>query len=126
MLSSRLNAFVIPTSHATAERDRDPVARDDLDRQAAGERDRGRAELRASLAHAGQCPEIVDEAGQEEQRAPAEHAPELAVGSTTSRPTATSTPVVSRCDQAETADDRRLALVPAVVARGRGEATGEG
>ncbi len=46
MLSSRLNAFVIPTSQKSAIDDAEDVVRDELDAQTCGDRDPGGAELR--------------------------------------------------------------------------------
>ena len=68
MLSSRLNAFVIPTSQTSAERPRDDVGVDELH---AGARSRARSRRpRAAreLRERRQRAHVVDEAGDEEQR----------------------------------------------------------
>ena len=68
MLSRRLNAFVMPTSHKHADRDRERVPVDELHRRAGREDDRRAAELRRELPARAQRPDVVDQAGHEDQR----------------------------------------------------------
>src|SRR5207244_1946930 len=77
MLSSRLNAFVIPTSHRSPM----PHARtapDELDLEAARDDDHRGGELRRELREDVQVPEVVDEAGREEEGDSGENPDELA------------------------------------------------
>ena len=83
MLSSRLNAFVIPTSQRIPSGTAIQSVPTSSTVRPLQSDDRGRADLRAELGPRRERVEIVDEARQEEQRAAAEHAPELRVGSTT-------------------------------------------
>ena len=78
MLSSRLNAFVIPTSQSEPDRPREHVVADDLDAQAAREHDDGRGDLRRELRDRAQVPEVVDEPGDEDDRDAREDPAELA------------------------------------------------
>ena len=86
MLSSRLKAFVIPTSQSTPMRRREHVVVDDLDREAHDEHDRGRAELRAELHDRGQRVDVVDQAGEEEERGAGEDAEQLLAAVRSRRP----------------------------------------
>ena len=78
MLSSRLKAFVIPTSQTRPDDRREHVVADDLDGQPGGEHDAGRRELGRELRDRLQRVDVVDEAGDEEDRAAAEDAEQLA------------------------------------------------
>ena len=77
MLSSRLNAFVIPTSQRTpiaAARTSLPTISTE---RPVDEHDRRGAELRGELEPRGQRVDVVDQAGEEEQRGAAEDAEQL-------------------------------------------------
>ena len=77
MLSSRLNAFVIPTSQTTPSDRREDVVADDLDADA---RRRARARRRRPARELGerrQVEDVVEQAGEEEDRAAAEDPAEL-------------------------------------------------
>ena len=88
MLSSRLKAFVIPTSQTSPIASRSSRC-DHLDRQPGDEHDSRSRELgRESLD--GSSGEVVHEPGQEEDRAACEDAASSAVGSTA--PTAPAAP----------------------------------
>ena len=78
MLSSRLKAFVIPTSQKSADRDREPGAVHDLDVRAGREDDRGASELRGDLGERRQRADVVDQACEEEQARSGEDPDELA------------------------------------------------
>ena len=68
-----------PDQPEDAERGGEEVVRDDLDVQPAGERDRGGGELGRELEPRGQRVDVVDEACDEEDRGPSEHAEKLLV-----------------------------------------------
>jgi hypothetical protein len=114
-----------PDEPQEAERDRDPVAVDELHGQAARERDAGSADLEPKLRPGRKCPEIVDEAGQEEQRAPADDAPKLAARLEGARGHGYADPGDDAREDPQPADERRLALVPAIVPRRGREPVGE-
>ena len=79
MLSSRLNAFVTPTSQSSAIAIADALVADELDLRAASRaRSRRRRSARASFASGLQATEVVDEAGDEDERAAGEDTAELA------------------------------------------------
>ena len=80
MLSSRLNAFVMPMSQATPITVAATGLLDDLDAHARDEHERRRGALRAELRERRQVEEVVGEACGEEDRAAAEDAAELARG----------------------------------------------
>ena len=61
MLSSRLNAFVIPTSQKSATTIAEHVVRDELDAKPGGDRDPGGRELGDELRDRAQVPDVVDE-----------------------------------------------------------------
>ena len=78
MLSRRLKAFVIPTSHTTPI----TVASESFEtistRMPGDEHERRRADLGGDLRERRQAVDVVDEPGEEEDRAAAEDAAELA------------------------------------------------
>ena len=77
MLSSRLNAFVIPTSQKTRDHDAQQVVRDELDAEPGGDRDPGGRELGDELRDRAQVPDVVDEPRDEQQPAPREDSGQL-------------------------------------------------
>ena len=80
MLSSRLNAFVIPMSQTTPMHRREDRIADDLDTHAGDEDERCRGSLGGELRERRQAVEIVEEAGEEDDAAAAENAAELGRG----------------------------------------------
>ena len=108
------------------QRHRDPVAPDDLDRQAAPQRDRSCAELRPELRPGGKRVQVVDEPREEEHRAADQHAPQLRARlERTGRERDEGTGEQPGEDP-EPADERGLLLVPAIGARRSGEAAEDG
>ena len=77
MLSSRLNALVMPTSHSEPDRPREDVVSDDLDVQAARQHDHGGGDLCGELREGAQVPQVVGEAGDEDDRDAGEDSAEL-------------------------------------------------
>ena len=68
MLSSRLKAFVIPTSQRSASGPRDDLRVDELDAVPVTSDDAAPRELRGELRERRQRTQVVDEAGDEEDR----------------------------------------------------------
>ena len=77
MLSSRLNALVIPTSQKSAITTPRASFAISSTREPCGDRDPGRGELRRELRERAQVPDVVDEPGDEEQRGSGEDPREL-------------------------------------------------
>ena len=99
MLSSRLNAFVIPISQTTPSTVAAMSLRDDLDADAGGEHERRGRDLRRELRERREAVDVVEQPGDEEDRAAAEDAAELAARRDRARaasatPTATSRPAM--------------------------------
>ena len=88
MLSSRLNAFVMPTSQTSADRVAERRSLPTSSHLRAGrEHDRRGADLQRRAWRAGEAVEVVDEARDEEERAAGEDPDERLASARTHRPT---------------------------------------
>ena len=108
------------------DRPREDVVSDDLDVQAARQHDYGSGDLCGELREGAQVPEVVDEAGDEDDRDAGEDSAELA------RPLDRAARQRKRDagdepgEDADAAERRRRLLVPALVRRDGDEARAEG
>ena len=127
MLSSRLNAFVIPTSQITPSGTAIQSLATSSTVEPAPERDRRGAELRAELRPGGQRVQVVDEPCEKQQRAAAEDAPELRRWARAHRSRARrATPASSPAKIPRPPTSGVVLLVPAIVAGRGGEAAEDG
>ena len=126
MLSSRLKAFVIPTSQMSASTRREHVVADDLDGEPAREHDPGRDELGGELQQRAEREDVVREPREEEERCSLARIPSSSdVGSTAPTATASSDARDEAGEDSDAAEDRCRALVPALAGRLGHEPLGE-
>ena len=126
MLSSRLSAFVIPTSQKSATTTPEDVVRDELDAEPGRDRDPGGAELDGELCQRAQVVDVVDHPGDEQDPGPGEDPRELpgcidgADGHRERRPRG------EAGGDADAAEGGRHAVVPALTGGDRDEPPGDG
>ena len=99
------------------DRPRDDVVADDLDGQPARDHDHGGDDLRGELRHDAQMPEVVDEPREEHDGDAGDDAAELAAPVDRAAGERESEPGDEAGVDADSAERRGLAFVPAVVAR---------
>ena len=122
MLSSRLNALVIPTSQITPSGTAIQSLETSSTVSPLQSARAASSELRAELRPRRQRPEVVDEPGEKQERAAAEDAPELRRGLDQPGRERDDRPGDEPGEDPDTADERGRLLMPAVVAGRGGEA----
>ena len=125
MLSRRLKAFVIATSHKQAEGGGGDAVLDDLHADPRREHDAGRRELPGELHRRRQRADVVDQAEGEHDRRAACDARELPRRLDRAGEQARADASQEAEEDADAAERRRLVLVPAVAGRGGDEAAAE-
>ena len=126
MLSSRLNAFVIPTSQITPSGTAIQSLPTISTVKPAPQRDRSCPELRPELRPGGKRVQVVDEPREEEHRAADQHAPQLRARLERTGRERDEGTGEQPGEDAEPADERGLLLVPAIGARRSGKAAEDG
>ena len=125
MLSSRLNAFVIPTSQRRPIASGEHVVADDLDREARGQHDAGGRELRRELRERAQRVGVVEQARHEEDRAAAEDPQQLRARFDCTHRDRQPDAGTEAGEDPDAAEARGRALVPALPRRCRDEAAAQ-